>query len=379
MPTEIDLLRELFYDPRTGLGGLQSLLRVAKENNVRLTQRQIKAWYDRQAVNQQFRPVNARAKKYIPIQCGNNRVASCLQVDLMDLTRKYQKANGNYRFLLTAIDVTSRYAWVFPLKKKTPNEIKPYIQRIYEEMKRVNPSNEQFTWTSDDGREWAGEVKKYLTDNGIPMHLTQRKTTTSMVERFNQTVWKRIRKLQAVAFVDKLPDIVHNYNHTVHSSIGAKPVDVFKGRVPPPPLKAVPGYGIKIGDRVRYQRNIKQFEKRSMKPKYSDAVYYVVDRNKHQYSLSRTRRGNPLSKKYLARELQKVEGDAEVHPARRDEQVPLPAVVGELERQDRSRRRVERDPALAQLRLDPGQAQRLGPQRPRRQADVPIRFREAIG
>ena len=40
------------------------------------------------------------------------------QIDLIELSDSVSSANDNYRYLLTAIDIFTRFAFVEPLKKK---------------------------------------------------------------------------------------------------------------------------------------------------------------------------------------------------------------------------------------------------------------------
>ena len=108
---EIDKLRSLYYDPKVGLTGLTKLYMLAKKNDIKLTHKQIKDWYDNEAVNQIYR--NKTKVQHYKIECRTHE-PGCIQVDLKDVS-KFARKNKGYHFLLNMIDVYSRYAWVFPI------------------------------------------------------------------------------------------------------------------------------------------------------------------------------------------------------------------------------------------------------------------------
>jgi hypothetical protein len=64
------------------------------------------------------------------------------------------------------------------------------------------------------------------------MFSTNSDKKAQVVERFNRTLKLRMGKLfdaqNSFRYVDKLPDLVNNYNTTVHSTIKMKPVDAIK-------------------------------------------------------------------------------------------------------------------------------------------------------
>ena len=153
------------------------------------------------------------------------------QADLMDL-KKYGQWNKGYKYLLNIIDIYSRYAWSFPIKQKTPEQIKELIRKV---MNEVNPSDIWITF--DKGSEFKGSVKKLLDDRGAKIHLNDPDSihshnTVGMIERFNRTMLNKIRRYMTqndtVTYVDAIDDMVNNYNHTVHSSIFKTPHSVLK-------------------------------------------------------------------------------------------------------------------------------------------------------
>ena len=54
------------------------------------------------------------------------------QADLVDMKQEAEKNDG-YKYLLTVIDVLSKYAWVVPLKDKTGVSLVNAVDVIFEE------------------------------------------------------------------------------------------------------------------------------------------------------------------------------------------------------------------------------------------------------
>ena len=82
----------------------------------------------------------------------------------------------------------------------------------------------------DKGSEYYNSsVKKGLTDN-IEIYLIHNKGKSVVAERFIKILKTKIYKYMTSAsknvYINKLDDIVHEYNNTYHRTIQMKPVDV---------------------------------------------------------------------------------------------------------------------------------------------------------
>ena len=109
--------------------------------------------------------------------------------DLVDMSA-FSKDNHGVKYLLTIIDVFSKYAWVMPLKTKTGKDITKAFDHIIEGSGR-KPSR---LWV-DKGTEFYNRTfKKYLEQNNIHMYSTHNEGKAVVVERFNRTMktwmWK---------------------------------------------------------------------------------------------------------------------------------------------------------------------------------------------
>ena len=86
------------------------------------------------------------------------------------------------RYLLCAIDLFSKYAFVVPLKDKKGTSIVNAFQSILDSSKRV------FLWI-DQGSEFCNNVfEKSLKDNNIEMYSAHNEGTSVVVERFIRTL-----------------------------------------------------------------------------------------------------------------------------------------------------------------------------------------------
>ena len=79
------------------------------------------------------------------------------QLDLVDLS-KLARENDGHKFILSIVDVLSKYGWLLPLKPKHGAEIKGALTRLFKQTKR-RPVMVQ----TDKGTEfWNSQVKNFL-------------------------------------------------------------------------------------------------------------------------------------------------------------------------------------------------------------------------
>ena len=133
--------------------------------------------------------------------------------------------NKGYKFLLTCIDVFSKFAWVVPLKNKTGETLVNGFQSIL----GLGRSPEKLQ--TDKRTEFLNHNFQSLVEkNSIHFFTTNSDLKASMVERFNRTLktrmWKYFTTKNTRVYIDIMPDIVHGYNNSYHRSIGQKPASV---------------------------------------------------------------------------------------------------------------------------------------------------------
>lgn len=209
-----------------------------------------------------------------------------IAADLMDYS-KFFHSNGGMRYILTAIDMYSRYAWAFPIKSKEPKEILPHLKSIHAEL--LKNKHNFITFTSDAGNEFKGVVKKWLDDNNIKQYLAYDqndpdvKNRAAIIEGFNGQLSNRINKatyvLDSSNWVAALPQIMRAYNEQ-------NPLNA-KHEQPPPPKPDK----VKIGDFVRIRNNpgiAKISAKKGLRgtSNYSDQVFRIISKNGNRYVLT---------------------------------------------------------------------------------------------
>ena len=147
------------------------------------------------------------------------------QADLVDL-RALSARNKNYNYLLTVIDVLSKFAWVRPLKKKDAASVSAEFRTIFESSLR---SPEKLV--TDFGTEFNNQTfKKLMKEYDVDLIFSQSDKKACVVERFNRTLksrmWRYFSSTGYFHYISQLEDFVRNYNSTSHSSIKMAPKDV---------------------------------------------------------------------------------------------------------------------------------------------------------
>ena len=128
-----------------------------------------------------------------------------LQADLVFMDTKQTgpaNQNDNYKYLLTVIDILSKYAWVMPLKDKTGKTITEAFEPILSTMK---PKLLQV----DKGTEFYNKnFEAVLEKCNIKMFSTNSDKKAQIIERFNKTLKLRMGNLfdsqNSFRYIDKL-------------------------------------------------------------------------------------------------------------------------------------------------------------------------------
>lgn len=240
------------------------------------------------------------------------------QADLADMSL-LQTQNRGTRFLLTVIDVFSKFAFVRPLKRKTGEELTEAFASILKESGR-KPQQLQ----TDKGTEFKNRAfQSFLAREDIRFYTSEDPVTkAAVVERFNRTLKGRLYRymthMNSKTYVNRLQDVVASYNATFHRSIGTQP------RLVTPDTEAKVYdrlYGQKfreraikrrkpkftVGDRVRLAAERKTFQ-RGFLPGWTREIFLVYRReNTHPYVYRvRDQNGERIRGTFYEQEMQKV-------------------------------------------------------------------------
>ena len=180
--------------------------------------------------------------------------------------------NKEFRFLLCVIHIFSKYAWVIPLKDKKGVTITNIFQKMLKESNRK--PNEM---SVDKGNEfYNSSFKKCLKDNNIEKYSINSEGESVVAKRFIRTlktkIYQYMTSISKKVYVDKLDDIVNEYNNTYHRTIKMKPVNVKDNTyIDSVDLHPIKDLKFKVGDHVRISKYKNIFAKGYI-PNWSEEV-----------------------------------------------------------------------------------------------------------
>ena len=145
-------------------------------------------------------------------------------IDLADM-QSLSRKNKGVKYLLCAIDLLSKYAFVIPLKDKKGIIIVNACNKIIKQSNR-KPNK---IWLDQGGEFYNNVFEKWLSDNNIVMYSTYNEGKSVVAKRFIRTLKNKLYKHMTATgkkvYYDVLDDLVNKYN-TKHSTIKMKPIDV---------------------------------------------------------------------------------------------------------------------------------------------------------
>ena len=153
--------------------------------------------------------------------------------DLADM-QLISKFNKGFRFLLCAIDIFSKYAWVVPLNDKKGVSIVNAFQKKLIDSDRSEAKSKEHKpdkiWIDKGSEFYNNSFKKWLKGNDVEMYQIHNEGKSVVAERFIRTLktktYKYMTSVSKNVHVDKLDHIVDEYNNTYHRTINMKPADV---------------------------------------------------------------------------------------------------------------------------------------------------------
>ena len=174
-----------------------------------------------QLANELHKPVIKKFKKRKVYSSFKDNIWG---VDLADM-QSLSKFNKGFKYLLCAIDLFSKYAWVIPLRDKKGTSIANAFQQIILQGRKPNKIS------VDQGGEFYNKpFKDFLKINNIEMYSTFNKGKSVLAERFIRTlrsnIFKHMTAISKNVYIDVLDNIVNKYNNTVHKTIKMKPINV---------------------------------------------------------------------------------------------------------------------------------------------------------
>jgi hypothetical protein len=211
--------------------------------------------------------------------------------DLVIMNSLSQQNNG-YKYVLTAIDVLRKYAWVEAIKAKTGNNLVKVFEKI------IKKGRKPKMFHTDKRTEFINrQFQTFLKKHDIRFFTTYNETKESIIERFNRTLktkmWKYFAANNTLKYVEILQKLVKSYNHSRHRSIGTRPVDVNKNNenivwqtLCGEESKKSIQFKFYIGDQIRISKAKRTFKKGYL-PNWTGEVFTVTKRVPRRTSVNK--------------------------------------------------------------------------------------------
>ncbi len=302
------LLEKLYYDlssPAT-YSGVSTLYREAKKLNRKVKVSDVEAFLKKQYVYSMHKPARRNFEHARVIVPGPSYQ---FQMDLSDM-QNIKQFNDGFQYLVTCIDVFSKYAWAIPVRNKSGDEIVRAFKLIGRKPQVVQ---------TDEGKEFLNKkFQALLQQIGIRFFTSKnRLIKCAVVERFNRTLKNKIYKHFSVTrkyrYLEALPKILDSYNNSYHRSIKMKPREVGPVNVAEVrdnlygKLKTRTLFKFELDDRVRVSSIKKTFEKGYL-PNWSEEIFKIKKRlplNVPAYELQDLK-GEAVEGLFYEEKLQKV-------------------------------------------------------------------------
>ena len=125
-----------------------------------------------------------------------NSIGKIWAADLIDM-QAFSKDNNGIKYLLTIVDIFSKFVWIVLLKRKSGQEVANAFSRI---LKERRPSKT----CVDRGRKFCNKDVQNL----IEIYSTENEEKSCVIERFNRTIKATIFKYFSAHNTRKYVDIL---------------------------------------------------------------------------------------------------------------------------------------------------------------------------
>ena len=184
-----------------------------------------------QLANELHKPIIKKLKKGKVYSFFRDNIWGADLADMQSLS----KYNKGIKYLLCAIDLFSKYAWVIPIKDKKGTSI---VNAFQKKLSDSNSSEAMYKgrkpsriWVDQGSKFHNNSFKDFLKINNIEMDSTYNEGKSFVAERFIRTlknkIFKQMTAISKNVYFDVLDDVVNEYNNIVHKTIKMKPIGVM--------------------------------------------------------------------------------------------------------------------------------------------------------
>ena len=221
-------LSKIHHNPKnpSSLGGVERFLRRARQLHVSGATRQTVQEYLRsEQAYTLHRPARRRFTRNHTYVAGMD---AQWQADLADMQGIARQNNG-MRYLLTVIEVFSKFAWAVPVHSNDANAITSAFDQV---LMAAHPRHPRRLQTDKEKEFFNSDFLLLMKSNGIQHFASESEQKAAVVERFNRIIktriWTYLYDRGSVRWVDVIQYLVKAYNCSHHRSIGKAPADVQK-------------------------------------------------------------------------------------------------------------------------------------------------------
>ena len=194
--------------------GKQKFYQLAKKQGLKITLKQIEEFLNKQHVAQVYSKKIVQKPGHIVAFNPDERV----EMDLIDMT-KFERQNKGYGWIFLLVDIFTRRAYAYMMKKKTETNIEEILKQFFTKHKPE-------VVISDNEAGFKSKVVQKLMDKNEIYHSMvepQDHKALAVVDRCVQTVKNAIYKYMkgegTSKYIDELPTIIQSYNETPNMGI----------------------------------------------------------------------------------------------------------------------------------------------------------------
>ena len=272
-------MQDLYYNVEhpSSFGGVERLAQ-----SVRRGKHATQEWLRTQRTYTLHKPVR---KRYSTRQYKSGAINQHWQADLVEMI-PYANVNNGYRYLLTIIDLFSRFAWAVPLRDKTAREVIAAFRQVF----ALGRQPERLQ--TDDGREFDNrEFQQFLNLHNIRFFTVKSQFKAALCERFNRTLktkmWRYFTHTGRYRWIHVLEELMTAYNSATHRSLGVSPIQVTnenehelwlrqERKGPQRVTQREPMTVFRVGDEVRISISKEPFAKGYL-PNWTEQIYTVSE------------------------------------------------------------------------------------------------------
>ena len=209
------LLKSIYTDLRhpASFSSPYTLFRAAKQKNPNILYKDVESWLETQPVYTKYRRIKVKYPRRKVLSRG---LRYQYQADLVEYSA-LKRDNRSFTFLLTIIDIFSRFALAIPIKSKKGPHVATALKKAFKVMK---PPRKLQT---DMGKEfYNSHVKRVLNRYRVHHFSTDQPLKAQIVEHFNRTLRETIKQSMAyrksLDYISLLSDFLYGYNARPHTA-----------------------------------------------------------------------------------------------------------------------------------------------------------------